>query len=79
MARAIVRYSFAAEEKRVRRRIREALRAGGFDHIGTGTFECADVDLAFAVGILKRVLEEVAEARLDGLWIYLDEPREVAA
>jgi hypothetical protein len=78
MARVIVRYSLAAGDKAIRGRIRKGLRGSGFRHIGTSTFEAADLPLQDAVDAVKGVLDEVAAGELDNLWIYVDQPRDVA-
>ncbi len=66
-----------APQIRIRGRVRQALRDAGFRHIGTATFEASGVELVEAVDAVKGVLDQVATGKLDNLWIYVDQPREV--
>jgi hypothetical protein len=80
VVRAIVRYSFDGGAKGARTKVRKALRAAGFQEVGTASFELRDAPCADIVEALHEVLDIVkdppAGVRIDHLWIYLDEPHE---
>jgi hypothetical protein len=79
MARAIIRYSFEGgtqTAKKTRGKIREELRAAGFAHIGTASWEKHGAR-GELVEALTTVLEAAARPEagaLDHLWLYLDDP-----
>jgi len=74
MARAIIRYSFAGQEKRRRTALRDGLRAAGFTEIGTALYERSG-DPQQLVEALTAALAIVGEAGSNGfdhLWLYMD-------
>ncbi|HEU0131358.1 MAG TPA: hypothetical protein VFQ85_10265 [Mycobacteriales bacterium] len=79
MARAIIRYSLekGGPQVRIRGRIRQRLRAAGFRPIGTASWEAADLDLGNGLDALRDVLAYAGEGKLDHLWIYVDQPRDI--
>lgn len=75
MARAIVRYSLAANAKKARAEIRARLESAGFKSIGTASWEGVDRELVVLAEAIRDVLVIAERSRaLDHLWVYLDDP-----
>ena len=78
MARAIVRISFDGDYGSPdTTRVRKALEGRGLRKVGTAVYEgLATLDqLTAALREVLDVLDDpTADARLDHLWVYLDEP-----
>ena len=74
MARAIIRYSFAGEEKQRRTALREGLEAAGFERIGTALFEATGTpaELTEALQEALTIVAETDDAGFDHLWLYMD-------
>lgn len=80
MARAIVRYSINGEQTNVTgNAARKHLEAGGFDRLGTASFEADGANQGALVLALRQLLEILEDPPgggwLDHLWIYLDDPQ----
>lgn len=74
MARAIMRYSLAAEGTNARSEFRSRLDAAGFEKLGTASWEAVDGDVLVLVDAIRDILAILARSgSLDHLWIYLDE------
>lgn len=74
MARAIVRFSIQAGQVQLRNQIRHTLEAAGFSRIGTSSYEAPDLSLVEVSNALQAMIDQLAGARLDHFWIYVDQP-----
>jgi hypothetical protein len=74
VARAIIRYSFAAEEKQRRTALRDGLRAAGFIEIGTALYErsAEPQDLVEALTAALAIVAETDDEGFDHLWLCMD-------
>jgi hypothetical protein len=79
MARAIVRYSINGESRNTTgNAARSALQEGGFEKIGTGSFEADGITMPGAISALADLLTVLLDppggGTVDHLWVYVDEP-----
>jgi hypothetical protein len=74
MARAIIRYSLQSGQIPLRNQLRYDLEGAGFRRIGTATFEAEDADLPSITAAIADAMSFLGSARLDNLWVYIDQP-----
>ena len=73
MARAIIRFSIQAGQVQLRNKVRNALEDAVFTKIGTSCCEAPDLPLTEVLTALNVMTTKLATAKLDHLWIYVDQ------